>query len=271
MEYLEVLQGLFFLSSIDKNWSLGIKDKIESVFQRAYLKERFERDLPYQKKNIQSILSKVFGYLLKSKDSLSVSDTPVDQDWISSFFNKIQDVSREDAQEIWAKILAQEITEPESISLQTLHILSTLGKKDAEKFRSLCSYVIGYEMVLNPTKFIFKDGSSDTFDFLSLQEIGLIHSIQGSGDLSITIGNDVNDSCFLIQIGNKKFNLLEDNSVLKNVELSFPATVPLTRAGSELCKIVLDSTDVLSKHEIVLKQINEILKENYTLQEVQTN
>lgn len=68
-----------------------------------------------------------------------VSDVPVDEDWKTRFFNKAKDISSEELQEIWAKILASEVNSPGKISLRTMDVLSSLSKKEAENFHKITS------------------------------------------------------------------------------------------------------------------------------------
>ena len=60
-----------------------------------------------------------------------VPDHEPDPDWTSRFFNEVQDVSSEDMQKIWAKILAGEVESPGRTSLRSLDILRNLTQQDA--------------------------------------------------------------------------------------------------------------------------------------------
>lgn len=68
-----------------------------------------------------------------------VQDHDVDHDWTAQFFNDVQDVSSEEMQRHWAKILAGEVERPGSTSLRSLNILKGLDLKSAILFRRLCS------------------------------------------------------------------------------------------------------------------------------------
>ena len=73
-----------------------------------------------------------------------VGDTQVpnqepDHDWTARFFNYIQDVSSEDMQLLWARVLAGEVERPGTISLRTLGILRNLDRRTAKSFRRLRS------------------------------------------------------------------------------------------------------------------------------------
>ena len=72
----------------------------------------------------------------------SVPDTEPNHDWTARFFNDVQDVSSEDMQSLWAKILAGEIERPGSTSIRTLGILKNLDQSTAHLFRKFCSACI---------------------------------------------------------------------------------------------------------------------------------
>jgi hypothetical protein len=65
----------------------------------------------------------------------------VDDDWVRTFFRYGKEVSNAIMQSVWAKVLQSEITQPDSFSLRTLQVLSTMGQSDLilfKKFLSLC-------------------------------------------------------------------------------------------------------------------------------------
>lgn len=80
--------------------------------------------------------------------ALSLKDVPteasvnaVDDDWVRTFFRYGREVSNAIMQSVWAKVLQGEIAQPDSFSLRTLQVLSTLGQSDLilfNKFLSLC-------------------------------------------------------------------------------------------------------------------------------------
>ena len=71
-----------------------------------------------------------------------VSNHEPDPDWTARFFNDIQDVSSEEMQSLWAKVLAGEVEKPGSTSVQTLSILKNLDQATARLFGKLCSICI---------------------------------------------------------------------------------------------------------------------------------
>ena len=69
-----------------------------------------------------------------------------DHDWTARFFNDIQDVSSEEMQSLWAKVLAGEVEKPGSTSIQTLSILKNLDQATARLFGKLCSICISLRL-----------------------------------------------------------------------------------------------------------------------------
>ena len=74
-----------------------------------------------------------------------VSEQPVEPDWVAEFLNNSQDVSDEQMQSVWARILAGEVTKPGSFSRRTLAVVRTMSKLDADLFTRFCILVWEYE------------------------------------------------------------------------------------------------------------------------------
>ena len=61
-------------------------------------------------------------------------------DWREAFRAKASRVTSDDMQEVWAKVLAAEINERGSISIQTINILANMNRSDAQSFASICRF-----------------------------------------------------------------------------------------------------------------------------------
>lgn len=141
------------------------------------LVKRAQSRLGYQEickqQNIESVTQK--AYLLLS-DEKECSEEPVDKDWMIRFFNSVEDISDEDMQNLWAKILAGEVKQPKSFSLRTLETLKNLSKDEALLFEKLCKLKItieGDSYFPNYQKY-WKQNDANFDDFLLLTECGLI-------------------------------------------------------------------------------------------------
>jgi hypothetical protein len=71
-----------------------------------------------------------------------VSDEPVDDDWVTRFFEYAKDVSAREMQELWGRILAGEVRRPGAFSLRCLDTVRSLSRREAEMFRTICTYVV---------------------------------------------------------------------------------------------------------------------------------
>lgn len=85
--------------------------------------------------NIKSVVQRAADQL----GDKEVTDSEPDHDWTARFFNEVQDVSSEEMQSLWAKVLAGEVQRPGSTSIRTLEILKNLDRNTAQLFRKFCS------------------------------------------------------------------------------------------------------------------------------------
>ena len=91
-----------------------------------------------EEKRLSNILT-VLGHAAQELGDREVQDHEVDHDWTARFFNDVQDVSSEELQPFWAKILAGEVERPGSTSFKAMNILKGLDRTTAILFRRLCS------------------------------------------------------------------------------------------------------------------------------------
>lgn len=110
-----------------------------------------------------------------------VSEDPVDEDWTSRFFNIVEDVSDEEMQQLWSRILVGEIKQPKTYSLRTLELLKNLSKEEAELFTKFAQLRINFgdkNFIYNQDNGVFLESEFGISfsDRLLLTEIGLIAS-----------------------------------------------------------------------------------------------
>ena len=89
--------------------------------------------------NVQSVISETQNHFEKGE---TVSDEPVNADWLNRFFSIVEEVSDEYMQKLWAQILAGEVKHPKSYSLRTLELLKNLSPKEAEYINTASGYLI---------------------------------------------------------------------------------------------------------------------------------
>ena len=103
-----------------------------------------------------------------------VSDHEPDPDWTARFFDGVQDVSSEDMQRIWARILAGEVETPGRTSLRTLSILRDMSQDDTKKFSELMRFRIS-DLILGKFAQQVISEELDT-SLLAVVDIGLVYS-----------------------------------------------------------------------------------------------
>jgi uncharacterized protein DUF2806 len=110
-----------------------------------------------------------------------VSDEKPDEDWIFNFFETCQDISNEQMQLLWGRLLAGEVSKPGTFSLRTIRIVKDFSKDEADLFTRFCTFVwMSPGVGLLPLIFNVKDeylvNKSINYDKLQqLDAMGLIN------------------------------------------------------------------------------------------------
>jgi uncharacterized repeat protein (TIGR03899 family) len=87
-----------------------------------------------KQQNLEAVIQKSLEYC----SSTEVSDK-ADPDWFTTFTQLAEDVSNSSMQNLWAKILAGEISQPGSFSTKTLKTFRTMNITDAKLLAKACS------------------------------------------------------------------------------------------------------------------------------------
>lgn len=101
--------------------------------------------IQFQEEKRQTNIGSVVRHAASTLGDGEVNNHRVDHDWTARFFDHVQDVSSEDMQRLWAKVLAGEVKRPNSTSIQTLNILRNLDRETAKIFSTLCSACISIQ------------------------------------------------------------------------------------------------------------------------------
>lgn len=122
----------------------AILENPDSMYGAEFsISESIEQVVNFQQerrlRNIGSVIHRASDLLSEVEE---VPDHEPDHDWTARFFNEVQDVSSEQMQELWARVLAGQVERPESTSIKTLDILKNINQKVANLFENLCSMSI---------------------------------------------------------------------------------------------------------------------------------
>lgn len=202
------------------------------------LEQRTQNRIDFQQNKKQLNLETISAYAAEElKNEEPVTDEPLDEDWTTRFFNIAEDISNEEMQALWGRILAGEIKKPKSYSLRTLELLKNLSKEEAECFMKFCEAKVNssgtYFIYNEDDGKLLQDEFGITFnDRLLMSELGLISS-ENNLEFSFrpTLENKVT---IIMNYGNKGIVLYRNENVPKQ-----PIKVLLfTKTGIELSKLV---------------------------------
>lgn len=231
-------------SSKDLISSLNESSLEQSSLIQNDIKDRILYQQLKREKNIYNTLNYTMNEL-ETEISENISEEKVDEDWITRFFNTIEDINNEHLQQLWAKILAGEIKQPNTYSLRTLELLKNLSFKEAELFSK-----IGNLSIQNYTKtstFIPSDKKMleklniNFSDILLLQDLNLIHP----QELSFDIKKQEKDIHTFLFYGKELIKI----DLKKDIPMNLPI-YSFTSIGKELINLVERTSNNDYKQEI---------------------
>ena len=155
-----------FLSSVEKHIKMhkalpiGLDIQSKLTFKQDGTQQRIILPVQKQIENFETIVVKASSMVKEDKEDAVIDKLP-DDNWIASFCDSAKDISREEIQELWARVLAREIQNPDSVSIRTLAILKTLDTKTARLFETLCSMCFVANQKDNPLNAVVPSFSGD--------------------------------------------------------------------------------------------------------------
>ncbi|MGC3990196.1 MAG: DUF2806 domain-containing protein [Chthoniobacteraceae bacterium] len=167
--------------------------KITSLKERAYQREEFVRIR--QQANIESVLLKAVSFLPEN-----LVGSPVNEDWITHFFECVKGISDADMHLLWARILTGEVSQPGDYSPRTLSFLRTFTKKEAESFTDVCcqAWKIGESIFAIPFGSLVHAPLLNGKALQHLEAIGLVKQFGSDAMSPIRNGAELHyfDECF---------------------------------------------------------------------------
>ena len=178
----------------------------------------------HQMQNIANIYSMAMQELQMIQH---IDDRQVSQEWSALFFDYSKDVSDEDVQIIWSKILASEIARPGTFFKRTLSVLKNIEPFEAKWFVEACRFAGDAFISLN---------ALDYFQYNKMQTLidcGLINA----GECRTTIPPEAN------QINFKSHSIQKEDASNFGKPL-FMSGFSMTDAGHQLYGITNTDSDV---------------------------
>lgn len=186
----------------------------------------------YKTKNFLSIAEKADKYLLKNNPSVQES---FDFDWYSKFYEYSGNISNPIIQDIWARIFAGQINEPNSCSYLTLEKIRYLSPQDSHDLNTLLDKAIYIDnKVFIPTFGKYREKIN--------LDLNLILKFSEYGFISPTIGLQLTATVsptpsILIQNNDLVLSINSTND--ENIHLELPGYL-LTSVGYYLAKNILN-------------------------------
>ena len=192
-----------------------------------------------KQENIEAVIGQAYHAL---ESEASVSSTPIDPDWMSRFFNSVENVSTEEMRRFWSKILVGETKSPGVVSMRTLAVVQNMSKDEALLFEKILPFVL--EARQNDY-FLFRDirilrkNDVSLRDILILQECGLV---MANNDVAASFSASENEEELMRSFRTKKYIVRLSTPEEERQHIAVPG-YPLTNTGIELANILCVPSD----------------------------
>lgn len=115
--------------------------------------------------NVEEIISKAKQQFAPDEQ---VSEEPVEKDWMNRFLDIAEEISDEEMQDLWGRVLAGEIKKPKSYSLRTLEVLRNLSKEEATLITKVSNFHVALDLLST------EGFAVNIMDQATLDDIGII-------------------------------------------------------------------------------------------------
>jgi len=204
--------------------------ELDGIEKRAV--ERFIKRETKRQENIENITINAAKNL---SDTDNIAD--IDEDWIEAFFRECEDISDEQMQTIWSRILSEESKSRGSFSRRTLKLLSTFNKEEANLVTFFGKFVWQAKS-LTPILTTDKQGNTDDITFAELSILDSLGVIQQGIGYGLIFGEKTGTVLYYGQPVSVEFK--EDTPET----WTFPTgPAVLTPLGAELMKICGSTPD----------------------------
>lgn len=186
-----------------------------------------------KQKNMETITGYACQELLGDSD---VSSNPLDETWATRFFDMASDISDDEMQRIWGKILAGEVKRPKTYSLRTLEALRNMTADDARLFHTVSRLLFRYDdliFIFISPRLMNRFGVSFQ-DLMTLDECGLMNTHVVSFDMDFH-----DDNVDKIYYVNSSIRFTRE---AENHKVQLPV-YSLTRTGSQIYNLFVKEPD----------------------------
>lgn len=184
------------------------------------------------------------------QDAQVPPEAKVDEDWLFKWRDSASQVSSEELQNLWGRLLAGEIKAPGNYSLRTLEFLKNLSQQEAEAIAKLSQFVVG-EVVYRDAKELLEQAGVSFGFLLHMQQLGVVSGVEAIG-LNVT-WNSVDKSQFIRPLLSNSMVLI---ATAENPDHTITLPVyKLTYIGTQVFRL-----GKFDPHVEYLKKVGERLK-----------
>lgn len=190
-------------------------------------------------------------------DETAPPDKAVEDDWLYRWRDYAAQVSAEQLQSLWGKLLAGEFKNPGHYSLRTLEFLRSLSSEEARAIEGLSPFVVNNYVIRSQLKTLEEAGVSFQM-LLSLQEIGVVSGVEALG-LNVTYASDVKDRFRMVLVSHKRALIVQHDDATKTLKLDVYAVTAVGRQILNLGTFVPNET-------YLQKIAEEIMAKGFTVE-----
>lgn len=192
---------------------------------------------------------------LKRESSVS-SNENIEADWLYRWRENAGNVSVDELQAIWGRILAGECTKPGTYSYRLLDFIKNLTKNEALLIQEASSLVINNFIVRDAAKMV-QNGKFNFEMFLELQELGILSGVESIG-LTLTLDSANSDRFIRILPCHCRGVLVEHPDSKKKLTMK---VYTVTAIGKQVLKL-----GIFQPNDEYLEKVSfELIKEGFSV------
>lgn len=209
-----------------------------------------------EQENVQQSLNKALEYLSGIEDN-EVSDDVIEQTFFNKWFNFSKEVSDDELQSLWGRLLAEELCSPNSINYLVLNTFSLMSKRQLESFLKIVPYTAYSHLVFydnNNQKNELFEGTS-TFELQELQDLKLIKEFNSSFNTSYPLMSGTVDgkkSYYFSKSYHGEYVLYLESESDEPIQVT---AYQLTSIGQKALEIAEKDADIESQCKFFAKKI----------------
>ncbi|WP_168207787.1 DUF2806 domain-containing protein [Spirosoma sp. KCTC 42546] len=193
---------------------------------------------------------------LEQKES-AISEKAVDEDWVTRFLNYAGDVSNDEIQRLWGRVLAGEIARPSSFSVRTIEFLKNVSKVEAEIINDMAKVCLSMNVIAflpgRISDYTSENQSKLSQDDLTrLDELGLIQ-LQNKV-INLTITHSQNQTYITFNYG--RFIVFFD--VITDLYNIYIPAISLNQTANELRQLIdfeIDTKILMQVKKLIIDAI----------------